>query len=97
MYLCIFLLLWEGKANPNQTLWKCINKIKLQQEITSKHLPNYLVSISYFAYTTEVTLDHSDRISYFLFQSTTLTPPGPPRVSKEAELSTKFKFGGLVR
>ena len=44
-----------------------------------------------------VFLPHSDRISYFLFQSTTLTPPGPPWVSKEAKLSTKFKFGGLVR
>ena len=43
------------------------------------------------------TLYHSDRISLFLFQSTTLTPPGPPWVSKEAKLSTEFKFGGLVR
>ena len=40
---------------------------------------------------------HSDRISLFLFQSTTLTPPGPPWVSKEAKLSTEFEFGGLVR
>ena len=40
---------------------------------------------------------HSDRISLFLFQSTTLTPPGPPWVSKEAKLSTEFKIGGLVR
>ena len=29
--------------------------------------------------------------------STTLTPPGPPGVSKEAKLSTEFEFGSLVR
>ena len=29
--------------------------------------------------------------------STTLTPPGPPGVSKEAKSSTEFEFGGLVR
>ena len=29
--------------------------------------------------------------------STTLTPPGSPGVSKEAKLSTEFKFSGLVR
>ena len=29
--------------------------------------------------------------------STTLTPPGPPGVSKEAKSFTEFEFGGLVR
>ena len=29
--------------------------------------------------------------------STTLTPPGPPGVSREAKSSTEFKFGSLVR
>ena len=29
--------------------------------------------------------------------STTLTPPGPPGVSKEAKSSTEFEFGSLVR
>ena len=29
--------------------------------------------------------------------STTLTPPGPSGVSKEAKSSTEFEFGGLVR
>ena len=29
--------------------------------------------------------------------STTLTPPGSPRVSREAKLSSKFEFGSLVR
>jgi hypothetical protein len=28
--------------------------------------------------------------------STTLTPPGPPGVSREAKLSTEFKFCSLV-
>ena len=28
--------------------------------------------------------------------STTLTPPGPSGVSKEAKLSTEFEFGSLV-
>jgi hypothetical protein len=28
--------------------------------------------------------------------STTLMPPGPPGVSREAELSTEFEFGSLV-
>ena len=29
--------------------------------------------------------------------STTLTPPGSPGVSREAKLSTEFEFGSLVR
>jgi hypothetical protein len=29
--------------------------------------------------------------------STTLTPPGSPGVTREAKLSTKFEFGSLVR
>ena len=29
--------------------------------------------------------------------STTLTPPGPQGVSREAKLSTEFEFGSLVR
>ena len=29
--------------------------------------------------------------------STTLTPPGSPGVSREAKFSTEFKFGSLVR
>ena len=29
--------------------------------------------------------------------STTLTPPGPPGVSKEAKSSTEFEFGSLMR
>ena len=29
--------------------------------------------------------------------SATLTPSGPPGVSREAKLSTKFEFGSLVR
>ena len=29
--------------------------------------------------------------------STTLTPPGPPGVFREAKLSTEFEFGSLVR
>ena len=32
-----------------------------------------------------------------LIHSTTLTPPGPPGVSREAKSSTEFKFGCLVR
>ena len=40
---------------------------------------------------------HSDRISWFWFHSTTLTPPGSPGVSRDAKLSTEFKFCTLVR
>ena len=41
----------------------------------------------------------SKQLKYFsnANNSTTLTPQGPPGVSKEAKLSTEFEFGGLVR
>ena len=32
-----------------------------------------------------------------VYNSTTLTPPGSPGVSREAKLSTEFEFGSLVR
>ena len=38
-----------------------------------------------------------DRISWFWFHSTNLTPPRPQGVFIEAKLSTEFKFGSLVR
>ena len=41
--------------------------------------------------------NHSDRISWFWFHSTTLTPQGLPGVSREAKLSTELEFGSLVR
>ena len=38
-------------------------------------------------------LIHSDQISLFWFHSTTLTPPRPPGVSREAKSFTEFEFG----
>ena len=40
---------------------------------------------------------HTDRISWFGFHSTILTPTGPPGVSREAKSFTNFEFGTLVR
>ena len=54
----------------------------LRKNTPGKGLTNYL---------------HSDRISLFWFHSTTLTPPGPQGVSREAKLSTEFNFVGFGR
>ena len=43
------------------------------------------------------TVTESADFGFIPDNSTTLTPPGSPGVSREAKLSTEFEFGSLVR
>ena len=43
------------------------------------------------------TVTESADFGFIPDNSTTLTAPGSPGVSREAKLSTEFKFGSLVR
>ena len=79
--------------------WAPFEILEVKRLFSRSQRPNLWISsiFSGFSPSLRTLYIHSDRISWFWFHSTTLTAPGPPRVSREAKLFTEFEFGSLVR
>ena len=58
---------------------------------------DYWKSLHLYKQDDQSTVTESADFGFIPDNSTTLTPPGSPGVSREAKLSTEFEFGSLVR
>ena len=97
--ICLLWMCTHGKPTVNRqgcfgrgALWRLCSFISLiYLSLSLQKNPHHTIGASM------CTTLHSDRISWFWFHSTILTPPGPPGVSREAKSSTEFEFDSLVR
>ena len=72
-------------------------KFSIQNRVTQKFHISLIWPQLKFKGCNSITVTGSADFGFIPDNSTTLTPPGSPGVSREAKLSTEFEFGSLVR